>query len=76
MEFSITYDIMLIMLSQDIEMLRDVKNLKKKKNVNFLILKIDFVLANSVDPDAMPHYVASHPAPHHLPLCPSGGFQS
>ena len=71
MEFSITYDIMLIMLSQDIEMLRDVK-----KNVNFLILKIDFVLANSVDTDAMPHYVASHPAPHHLPLCPSGGFQS
>ena len=75
MEFSITYDIMLIMLSQDIEMLRDEKFFKKK-NVNFLILKIDFVLANSVDPDAMPHYAASHPAPHHLPLCPSGGFQS
>ena len=74
MEFSITYDIMLIMLSQDIEMLRDVKIFKK--NVNFLILKMYFVLANSVDPDAMPHYVASHPAPHHLPLCPSGGFQS
>ena len=56
---------MLIMLSQDIEMLRDVNF--KKKNVNFPLLKIDFVLANSVDPDATPHYVASHPAPHHLP---------
>ena len=45
-------------------------------NVYFLFLKIDFVLANSVDPDAMPHYVASHSAPHHLPKCPSLGLQS
>ena len=64
MEFSITYDIMLIMLSLDIEMLRDIIFLK---NVSFLFLKIDFVWTNSVDPDAMPHFGASHQAPHHLP---------
>ena len=30
-----------------------------KKNV-FLSLKIDFVLANSADPDEMPHHAAFH----------------
>ena len=30
------------------------------KNIIFLSLKIDFVIANSVDPDEMPHYVAFH----------------
>ena len=32
-----------------------------KKNV-FLSLKIDFVLANSADPDEMPHDAAFHTA--------------
>ena len=66
MEFSIIYDIMLIMLSQDIEMLRDAVFFFKKYFFSFF-LKIEFVLAKSVDPDAIPHYAASHPAPHHLP---------
>ena len=32
-----------------------------------LSLKIDFVLANSDDPDEMPHYVAFHLGGHCLP---------
>ena len=38
-----------------------------KKYIFFFFLKIEFVLAKSVDPDAIPHYAASYPAPHHLP---------
>ena len=40
--------------------------LVSKLNV-FLYLKIDFVLANSADPDEMPHYVAFHLGLHCLP---------
>ena len=35
--------------------------------IAFLSLKIDFALANSVDPDEMPHYVAFHLSLHYLP---------
>ena len=35
-----------------------------QKNIVFLSLKIDFDLANSADPDEMPHYVAFHLGPH------------
>ena len=34
--------------------------------VAFLTLKIVFVLANSADPDEMPHYAAFHQDPHCL----------
>ena len=30
------------------------------KNIVFFSLKIDFILANSADPDEMPHYAAFH----------------
>ena len=32
--------------------------------------QIDFVLANSADPDEMLHYAAFHPGLHCLPNCP------
>ena len=44
-----------------------VINSKKKKNIEFLSLKINFVLANSVDPDEMQHYVTFHLGLHCLP---------
>ena len=37
-------------------------------------LKIDFVLANSEDPDEMPHYAAIHLGLHCLPKYPFRGF--
>ena len=37
------------------------------KNIVFLSLKIDFVLANSADPDEMPPYAAFHLGLHCLP---------
>ena len=42
-----------------------VINLKKK--IIFLFLMIDFVLANSADPDEMPPYAAFHLGLHCLP---------
>ena len=36
-------------------------------NTDFLSLKIVFVLANSEDPDGMPHYAAFHLGLHCLP---------
>ena len=50
MEFSITYDIMLIMLSQDIEMLRDVKKKKKKKKCKFSYSEDGFCLGQQCGP--------------------------
>ena len=47
----------------------------EKKNV-FLSLKIDFVLANSADPDEMPHNTAFHLGLHCLPKYPFCGFWS
>ena len=41
------------------------------KNNVFLSLKIDLVLANSADPDEMPHYAAFHLGLHYLPKYPS-----
>ena len=43
-----------------------------KNNVIYLSLKIDFVLANSADPNEMAHYVAFHLCLHCLlkyPFC-------
>ena len=43
------------------------------KNI-FLSLKVDFVLANSADPDEMLHYVAFHLGCHCLPKYPFRGL--
>ena len=39
-------------------------------------LKIDFVLANSADPDEMPHHAAFHLGLRCLPKYPFRGFRS
>ena len=44
------------------------------KNILFLSLKMDFVLANSADPDEMPHCVAFHLGLHCLPKYPFRGW--
>ena len=46
------------------------------KNIVFLSLKIDSVLANSADPNEMPHYAAFHLGLHCLPKNLFRGFQS
>ena len=46
------------------------------KNIIFLSLMINFVLANSADPDEMPHYVAFYLDLHCLPKYPFWGFWS
>ena len=43
-------------------------------NTVFLSLKIDFVLANSADPDEMPHYASFHLCLHCLSKYPFRGF--
>ena len=40
------------------------------QNIIFLSLKIDFALANSVNPDEMPHYAAFNLGFHCLPKYP------
>ena len=42
----------------------------------FLSALINFVLANSVDPDEMPHYAAFHLGLHCLSKYPIRGFGS
>ena len=46
------------------------------KNITFLSLKIDFVLANSADPDEMLHYAVFHLGLHCLPKYPFKHFWS
>ena len=46
------------------------------KIIVFISLKIDFVLANSVEPDEMTHYVAFHLGFHCLPKYTFWGFWS
>ena len=46
------------------------------KNILFFSLKVDFVLANSADPDEMPHYVAFHLSFHCLQKYRFKGFWS
>ena len=46
------------------------------KNIIFLSLKINFILANSADPDEMPNYAAFHLGAHCLPKYPFRGFQN
>ena len=46
------------------------------KKIIFLSLKIDFALANSVNPDKMPHYAAFCQGLHCLPKCPFRGCWS
>ena len=48
----------------------------KKKMIIILSLKINFVLANSVDPDEMLHYPAFHLGLHCLPKYPFRSFES
>ena len=50
--------------------------LKFQENIVFLSLKIDFVLANSANPDEMPPYSALHLGLHCFPKYPFRGFQS
>ena len=45
------------------------------KNIVFISLKSDFVLANSVDPDEMLHYAAIHQGLHCLPQYLFRGFR-
>ena len=45
-----------------------------KKNIAFHSLKMNFVLANSADPDEMPHHVAFHLGLHYLSKYPFRGF--
>ena len=61
----------LILLCQDgaLYILRGHR-LKFPKNIVFLSLKIDFVLANSADPDEMLHNVAFHQGLRCLPKYP------
>ena len=46
-----------------------------QKKIVFLSLKINFVLANSADPDEMPHHVAFHLGLHCLQKFSFRGFQ-
>ena len=46
------------------------------KNITFLSLRIDFVLANSAHPDEIPHYAAFHLGLHYLPKYTFRGFWS
>ena len=48
--------------------------ISKKYCISFL--KIKLVLANSADPDEMPHYAAFHLGLLCLPQCPFKGFWS
>ena len=45
------------------------------KNILFLSMKIEFVLANSTDPEEMSHHVAFLLGLHCLPKYPFRGFQ-
>ena len=47
-----------------------------KKKIVFFSLKIDFVQANSANPDEMPHHAAFHLGLHCLLKYPFRGFQS
>ena len=46
-----------------------------QKKIVFYSLTINFVLANSADPDEMPHYAAFHLGLHCLPKYPFTGPQ-
>ena len=49
--------------------------MKFQEKYVFLSLMIVFILANSADPDEMPHYAAFHLGLHCLPKYPFEGFQ-
>ena len=46
-----------------------------KKNIIFLPLKMEFILANRADLDKMPHYAAFHLGFHCLPRYPFRGYR-
>ena len=55
-----------------------LRGLRKFLNFNihvFLLLKIDFILANNAGLDEMPHYAAFHLGLHCLPKYMSTGIQ-
>ena len=56
--------------------LRDDRLQFSKKKIIFFSLKIYFILANSADPDEMPHNVAFHLGHHCLPKYLIRGFSS
>ena len=49
--------------------------MKFQEKYVFLSLTIVFILANSADPDEMPHYAAFHLGLHCLPKYPFEDFQ-
>ena len=55
---------------------RGHKIIISKKYCICVSLKINFLLANSADPDEMPHHAAFHLGPHCLPKYLSRGFRS
>ena len=57
-------------------MYRGVTGYNFKKNIIFLSLKMDFVLANSADTDKMMHYAVFHLGLHCLPKYCVKGFWS
>ena len=58
MEFSIKFDT--VKSGKFIIYIEGSQAIISKKNIVFLSLKINFVLANSVYPDEMPHFAAFH----------------
>ena len=48
----------------------------QKNCIKFYFSEVDFILANSSDPDEMPHYAAFHLGLHYLPLYLFRWFQS
>ena len=73
MEFPIKYD---IVKSGWFIVYTERSKVIISKNITFLSLKIYFVLANSADPDKMPHYAAFHLGLHCFPKYPLWGFWS
>ena len=68
MEFFIKFDT--VKSGWSIVYIKGSQVIISKKNMIFLSLKIDLVLANSADPDEMPHYAAFHLGLHCLPKYP------
>ena len=74
MEFSKHFDT--VKSGWSMYLLRGQRLYFPKSVVSLFFLKIDFVLANSADPDEMPHYAAFHLGLHCLPRYPITDFSS
>ena len=73
MEFSIKFNI--VKSGWNIVYIEGLQVTISEKNVVFLSLKIDFVLANNANLDEMQCYAAFHLGLHCLPKYPFRGFQ-